>query len=185
MSEVSDVSSFPTRSVGGIVNEAPNTLIMTGQFDGSNYLPWYHSTQSFIIGKGKFGYLTGDTKAPDLEPTTFPKWQAKNVTMMSCFLHSMQPEIANTPMYLLIAKAIWDSIIETYSKKGNNARTYELRQKVSQLKQVTNLSYTTLFLKVYCRRLIIKRSIVLNVLKIWWITVEKLRRIIILISWQA
>lgn len=36
-------------------------------------------------------------------------------------------------MYLSMAKAIWDSMIQTYSKKGNKATMYDLLQKVSFL----------------------------------------------------
>lgn len=64
MSEASDVTLNPIGSVGGAMNEAPNTLITTVQFDETNYLPWFHSTQLYIAGKGKLGYLTGKTKAP-------------------------------------------------------------------------------------------------------------------------
>lgn len=55
--------------------------------------------------------------------------------VMSWLLHSMQPHIANNYLFLSTAKAIWDSVPKTYSKRGNKARMYELRQRVSQLRQ--------------------------------------------------
>lgn len=51
MLEFSEASFVSTGSVEGIVNEASNTLITKIRFDGSNYLPWFHSAQLFIIGK--------------------------------------------------------------------------------------------------------------------------------------
>lgn len=45
---------------------------------------------------------------------------------MPWLLHSMKPEISNTFMYLPTVKAIWDSMIQAYSKKGNKARMYDL-----------------------------------------------------------
>lgn len=73
MFEDSDITSTPTGSVGGAVNEALNTLITTVRFDETNYLPWFNSAQLYIIGKGKLGYLKGETKAPT-STTTFSKW---------------------------------------------------------------------------------------------------------------
>lgn len=55
MLETSDVTSASSRGVGTVMNKTPNALITTVKFDGSNYLPWFHSTQLYITGKGKFG----------------------------------------------------------------------------------------------------------------------------------
>lgn len=63
MLETSDITSMPSGRLE-VVHDNPNTLISTVRFDGNNFLPWFHSAQLYIIGKGKLGYLTGATKAP-------------------------------------------------------------------------------------------------------------------------
>lgn len=105
MLETSAVSLTP---LGGVEvgHENPNTLILTVRLDGSNVLPWFHSTQIYITGKGKIGYLTGATKASDPKSATFPKWETENAIVMSWLLHFKKPEISNTFMYLTTAKAI-------------------------------------------------------------------------------
>lgn len=131
-SETSDVTSTPSKGMK-VGNDNPNTLISTVRLN--NFLPWFHSAQIYITSKGKLGYLTGATKAPDPTSATFPKWEAENAIVMSWLLHSMKPEISHTFMYLPTSKAIWDSMIQAYSRKGNKARMYDLRQKVSLFRQ--------------------------------------------------
>lgn len=82
MLDTSDITYVPSNGLeAGIGN--PNTLISTVHFDGSNFLPWFHSAQIYSTGKGKLGYLTGATKAPDPSSLCFPKWEAENAVVMS------------------------------------------------------------------------------------------------------
>lgn len=39
----SEYKSISTGGIGNGGNKAPNTLITTVQFDGSNFHPWFHS----------------------------------------------------------------------------------------------------------------------------------------------
>lgn len=43
----------------------------------------------------------------------------------------MQPHIANNYLFLPTAKATYEFMMKTYSKKGNKARMHGLQQKVA------------------------------------------------------
>lgn len=66
MSETShNTSTSPSTdlsSLGGVVNEAPISLITIVHLDGTNFLAWSQSTKLYITGKGKAAYLIGDAK---------------------------------------------------------------------------------------------------------------------------
>ena len=55
--------------------------------------------------------------------------------VMSWLLHSMQPEINQTYLFLSTAKEIWDAISQTYSKIGITTQVYELKCQIHATKQ--------------------------------------------------
>lgn len=74
----------------------------------------------------------------------YRKGKTENAIVMSCLLHSMKPEINRHYLLLKTAKWIWDSVAKTYSKMGNTAKVYELKQSISQLHQ-GNLPLATFY----------------------------------------
>ena len=62
---------------------------------------------------------------------------------MSWLLHSMIPEISEGFLSLDIAKDIWDTVIETYYRRGNIAQVYDLQRSVyrSDQAEMTSLQY--------------------------------------------
>ena len=76
----------------------------------------------------KFGYVDGTIKVPSREDPTYAKWEVDNYLVMSWLTHSMEPDIAETFFEMATAQDIWDTLAETYSRKGNVAQIYELRR---------------------------------------------------------
>lgn len=93
MSEISQSSatfqSTDGGSLGGIVNESPNSTITTIRLGGTNFLAWSQSAKLYITGKGKGAYLSGAAKMPAPTNSAFEKWEAENAMVMSWLLHSM------------------------------------------------------------------------------------------------
>lgn len=92
-------------SLGGIVNETPNTVITTVRLDGTNFPAWSQLAK-LQITEGKSGYLYGAMKMADLKDATYAKWEAENAMVVSWLLYSMQPNIANNYLFPATAKAI-------------------------------------------------------------------------------
>ena len=56
---------------------------------------------------------------------------------MSWLWNSMLPKISGICMFLTMAKEIWETIRQTYSKVRDAAQIYEIKQKISTTKQGT------------------------------------------------
>lgn len=85
MSDMSDSSSI--RIVGGASGSIPMEIysspITTVKFDDTNYLTWSQSVKISIRGCGKWGYISGDTKAPKRDDPTYVKWEVDDSLVMS------------------------------------------------------------------------------------------------------
>ncbi|KAL5729782.1 hypothetical protein ACHQM5_002683 [Ranunculus cassubicifolius] len=133
----SEVSSGDSRTLGtgGNSLEHPGLQITTVKLDGKNYLEWSRAARMFIGGRGKLGYITGKSQAPAEADPSYEKWETDNLTVMSWLINSMEPHIRRGFLFLNTAKEIWDSASQTYSQQKNIARVYQLKQKISNLRQ--------------------------------------------------
>ena len=77
-------------------------------------MKWSQLVRTFLKGNGKLGHLLG-TEPKEGEPK-FDAWDEKGSVIMAWPWNSMLLKISYTCMFLLTAKDIWESIIQTYSK---------------------------------------------------------------------
>jgi hypothetical protein len=73
-----ETGSFPTSS-----HDVLNHLITDHKLNGQNYTQWERSVKIFLQGKGREGYITGDTKCPEEGNATCPKWQLEDSQVKS------------------------------------------------------------------------------------------------------
>lgn len=107
--------------------ESYSAPIATIKLDGTNFLTWSQFTKISIWGRDKWGSITGETKAPMLDDLAYVKWVAEDSLVMSWLIHSMEPSISKTCLFLLSVKAIWASLVRTYSKESHIGLVYKLR----------------------------------------------------------
>lgn len=136
MSQSSPVTSSGTTSSSqfGQIN-FPNVQITTIKLDRTNYLAWSQSAKNSLISKGKWDYVTGDIPILATSDFSYSKWRIENALVMTWLLHSMQPSISSTYLFLRTVKDIWDDLADTYSEVCQIAQVYELQQHVWQVKQ--------------------------------------------------
>ncbi|XP_048227600.1 uncharacterized protein LOC125369430 [Ricinus communis] len=103
------------------------------RLNGKNYLKWSQFVQTFLKGKGKISHLLGT--GPKNGDPKFVAWDEEDSMVMSWLWNSMLPEISDTCMFLPTAKDIWTTIGQTYSKAGHAALIYEIKTKISAIKQ--------------------------------------------------
>ena len=104
--------------------DSSNVRLTTSLFNGQNYLAWSGSVIMSLKGRGKMGYINGKIKAPQPEDTLNDKWEMENSTVMTWLCHSMVPEIVEGFLDMAIAQDIWDTMVNTYSRKGNSAQIF-------------------------------------------------------------
>ena len=83
-----------------------------------------------IDGKGKLGYLTGETKRPSSTDASLQKWKSENSMVTVWLVNSMKPSIGKTYMFLPSAKKVWDVVRETYSDMENSSQIFEIKTRL-------------------------------------------------------
>ncbi|KAJ9673002.1 hypothetical protein PVL29_026326 [Vitis rotundifolia] len=99
------------------VSEIHSSMGPVGAFDNSplhltveklndkNYREWAQAIKLVIDGKGKLGFLTGETRrSPPIDVAASQKWRSENSFITSCLINSMKLAIGNTYMFLLTTK---------------------------------------------------------------------------------
>ena len=92
----------------------------------------------YIKGRGKIGYLTGNTKEPTKTDHSYATWDVENSMIMAWLVNSMEEEISSNYMCYPTSKALWDNIIQMYSDLGNQSQIYELQLKLGDICQGEN-----------------------------------------------
>ena len=105
------------------------------KLNGKNFLEWAQSIKLVIDGKGKLGYLTGETKRPSSTDASLQKWKSENSMVTAWLVNSMKPSIGKTYMFLPSAKEVWDAVRETYSDVENSSQIFEIKTRLWQMKQ--------------------------------------------------
>ena len=117
-----ETGSFPTSSHDGLTH-----LIIGHKLNGQNYTQWVRSVKIFLQGKGREGYITGDSKCPKKGDANVQKWKLENSQVMSWLLNTMTNEIGENFMFYDTAKDIWDAVKEMYSNVDNTSAVFEIK----------------------------------------------------------
>ncbi|KAJ1416489.1 Gag-polypeptide of LTR copia-type [Sesbania bispinosa] len=124
--------------------EGPALPITCHKLNGQNYPQWVRSVKIFLQGKGKEGYIIGDSKSPKKGDPNLNKWQLENSLVMSWLLNTMTNEIGKNFMYYDTAKEMWDAVKETYSNVDNTSAVFEIKSILHDLRQ-SDFSVTEYF----------------------------------------
>ena len=104
----------------------PNLKITTISFNGQNYLKWSQAVELYLKARGKMGHLDGRVTAPSTTDPGYDRWEIENSVIMSWLINSMVPELGESFYRMKTAKAIWDTVASTFSRRGNYAQEFEL-----------------------------------------------------------
>ncbi|KAI3446825.1 hypothetical protein Pfo_003490 [Paulownia fortunei] len=129
----SNHSILPTSS-----SHSHSVQITTIRLNENNFLRWSQSVRMYIKGRGKIGYLTGDTIELSKTDSSYATWDAENSMIMAWLVNSMEEDISSNYMCYPTAKALWDNITQMYSDLGNQFQIYELQLKLGDIRQGEN-----------------------------------------------
>ena len=83
--------------------------------------------RTVLKGKDKLSHLIGIGLG--LEDLKFNQWDEEDSMIMSWLWNSMLPKINGICMFLTMAKEIWKTVRQTYSKVCDATQIYEIKQK--------------------------------------------------------
>ncbi|KAJ0045362.1 hypothetical protein Pint_05392 [Pistacia integerrima] len=101
----------------------------------TNYALWSQVVEMYISGKNKLGYINGDIPQPSSTDPTFRKWRTDNAIVKGWLINSMDPSLIGNFIRFPTAKLVWDSIATTYFDGSDMSQVYDLRRRVTRLKQ--------------------------------------------------
>lgn len=122
------------------VQTSPNDSPMVPsniRLDGSNYGLWSQVVEIYISRKDKLGYINGDYPQPPETNPFFRKWRTENAMVKGWLINSMDQSLVVNFIRYPTAKQVWDSAATTYFDGTDTSQVYELRRRVSRLKQAS------------------------------------------------
>jgi hypothetical protein len=117
------------------VTSEPAALPIGIKLDGSNYALWSQVVEMYISGKDKLGYINGELTQPSPTNPSFRKWRTDNAIVKGWLINSMDPALIGNFIRFPTAKQVWDSAATTYFDGGDTSQVYDLRRRVSRLRQ--------------------------------------------------
>ena len=90
---------------------------------------------TFIVGRGKKGYLTGTTPQPDVGAATYDKWVMDDAIVKGWLINSMETNVMMLFIRLPTAKYVWDAVSRTFYEGANKSIIYDLSHKAMETKQ--------------------------------------------------
>ncbi|KAF7807042.1 uncharacterized protein G2W53_039203 [Senna tora] len=89
-----------------------NSLVTT-TLNGRNYLSWSIAVKTTLEAKKKVGFIDGSIKPPkDLEE--YAEWKLVDSMIKSWIMNSVQDQIADTFVFALTSKDLWDVLEERF-----------------------------------------------------------------------
>ncbi|KAF2291835.1 hypothetical protein GH714_035795 [Hevea brasiliensis] len=111
------------------------TVPINIKLNDSNYVLWSQVVEMYISGKDKLGYINGDLPQPPETDPSFRKWRTENAIVKGWLINSMEPSLVGNFIWFSIAKQVWDSIVTTYFDGSDSSQVYDLRRRVSRMRQ--------------------------------------------------
>ena len=130
MTEVLNRASAPSQ-IGSDHTVAPIGI----KLDGSNYPLWSQVVKMYISGKDKLGYINGDLLQPPQTDPTSRRWRTDNAIVKGWIINSMDSSLISNFIRFSTAKLVWDAIATTYFDGSDTSQVYDLRRRVTRLKQ--------------------------------------------------
>ncbi|XP_069144347.1 uncharacterized protein [Solanum lycopersicum] len=111
--------------------------LVNSPFNGKGYGGWKRSILIALSAKNKIGFIDGTQK--ELAPTSadFKLWTRCNDMVLSWLLNSLSKEIADSVIYSIIAKELWQELEDRFGQ-SNGAQLYHLQKELSDLVQGSN-----------------------------------------------
>lgn len=114
--------------------DSPSSSISV-KLDGKNYGLWSQIVEMFVSGKDKLGFLTGESSPPPAGDPAFRKWKTEDSTVKGWLINSMDSALITNFIRYPTAKDVWRAVQTTYFDGSDASQIYDLKRRVSRLKQ--------------------------------------------------
>lgn len=129
-------------------NENPAMVIVSVVLanSGENYHPWSQSMVMALEMKNKLGFVDGTLPKPAVGDPLLRSWTRCNTTVKAWILHALDPQIAESVLWMPSALDIWNDLKRRYCH-ADVFRIADLQEEVYSTRQ-GDLSITAYFTKL-------------------------------------
>ncbi|KAI5313374.1 hypothetical protein L3X38_042548 [Prunus dulcis] len=93
------------------------------------------SCRVVYLRQSKLGYINGYLPQPPSTAPTFPCWCTENSIVKGWLVNSLEQSLIGNFIHFSTAKAVWDAIATTYYDGTDTSQVYDLKQRVSRMRQ--------------------------------------------------
>jgi hypothetical protein len=115
-------------------NENPALVLVTPLLNGGNYHSWSRSMTVALRSKNKIQFINGSLPRPNDEDRDSLAWDRCNTMLMSWLNNSVEPEIAQSVLWMENASEIWKELKDRFYQ-GDVFRISDLQEEICTLKQ--------------------------------------------------
>ncbi|GAU29493.1 hypothetical protein TSUD_360380 [Trifolium subterraneum] len=115
-------------------NENPALVLVTPLLNGANYHSWSRSMTVAIRSKNKLHFLDGSLPRPWDDDLDSLAWDRCNTMVMSWITNSVDPEIAQSVIWMDVAADIWKELKDRFYQ-GDVFRISDIQEELCNLKQ--------------------------------------------------
>jgi gag-polypeptide of LTR copia-type/Retrotransposon gag protein len=105
------------------------------KLDGTNFGLWSQVVEMFVLSKDKLGHLNGERAQPPEGDLTHHKWKIDDSIVKGWIINSLVPNLIGNFIRFPTAKEVWDAIATTFFDGNDTSQVYDLKKRVSRLKQ--------------------------------------------------
>ena len=121
-----------------VIEGGSSLLIVSEKLTLTNYRDWAQAVLLAVEGRGKKGFLTGETPAPaDPKSKAMAQWKIDNALVSSWLINAMSTSIKRTFMYLPSARDIWVAVRESYVDGKDMSHLFSLQRQCWKSSQGT------------------------------------------------
>ena len=92
----------------------PGIVLVTKLLNGDNYGTWSHWMSIALSAKNNTGFIDGSLKKPPSTNEKYLSWKRCNDMVLSWLLNSMEPDLANSVIYVEFAAEVWVDLKERF-----------------------------------------------------------------------
>ncbi|KAF7842470.1 UBN2_3 domain-containing protein [Senna tora] len=111
----------------------PHMALVNTTLDGKNFFAWSIAMRTALEAKDKVGFIDGSVPEPE-EASERRKWKMVDSMVKTWITNSLSKEIADTFVYCVSAKALWDVLAQRYGTR-NAPHVYQIQRHTSSVRQ--------------------------------------------------
>lgn len=114
--------------------DSSSNILVSQPLTRENYNAWKRAMTIALNVKNKLRFVTGVMHKPLPSNAMDVRWNKCNMLVLSWLANSLSKEIANSVLYIDLAKELWNELKEKYSE-SNEPRVFQLQRSISSLNQ--------------------------------------------------